>query len=256
LGRKPILLCLDYDGTISEIADQPEQARPVGGAVEALRTLAAHRERVTTALISGRTLSDLRSAVMLPRGIALVGVHGLQVRDVTGKIETAHGIDECREDLERARLWLDRNLPPDSGFMVENKGVALALHYRQAAPPVAHRVRDSFEQFIAERTTSLKPRHGKMVLEALPKFATKATAVRALRLRVGREFEPVYFGDDLTDEDAFRELGADGISVLVGAPRPSAARYRVGGPVDVVCVLKALVAVLEARSERNAAEPH
>jgi trehalose 6-phosphate phosphatase len=251
--RKPILLCLDYDGTISEIAREPQLARPVSGAVETLRTLAAHRGRVTTALISGRTLSDLRSMLSLPPGIALAGVHGLQLLDTTGKTEVAPGIEECRADLQSARLWLERNLPANSGFIVENKGIALALHYRQAALPIAHYVRDSFEQFITERTTSLQPRHGKMVLEALPRIATKAAAVRMLWHRVGREFKPVYFGDDLTDEDAFRELAAHGIPVLVGESRPTAARYRVGGPADVVGVLRALAAALEARTKRSAA---
>jgi trehalose 6-phosphate phosphatase len=252
--RTPILLCLDYDGTISEIAREPRLARPVGGAVEALRAVAAHRERVTTALISGRTITDLRSMLPIPPGIALAGVHGLQLLDTTGKIEVARGIKECREDLENASLWLDHNLPANAGFIVENKGVALALHYRQAAGPIAHYVRDSFERFIVERTISLRPRHGKMVIEALPKIATKATAVRTLWQRVGHEFEPVYFGDDLTDEDAFTELATHGISVLVGEPRRSAARYRIGGPADVVSVLKALAAALEALPNGNAGE--
>ena len=83
------------------------------------------------------------------------------------------------------------------------------------------------------------------MIEALPKIASKANALRTLWLRVGYEFEPVYFGDDLTDEDAFSELGEEGISVLVGAPRRSAARYRVDAPADVVRVLEGLATRLE-----------
>jgi trehalose-phosphatase len=246
--RKPILLCLDYDGTISEIAAEPHMARPVSGALEALRSLAAYRGRVTTALITGRTVEDLRSLLPLPRGVIVAGVHGLQLTDETGKTELACGTEECREDLQRARLWLEQHLPANSGFIVEDKGVALTLHYRQAAVPLAHQVRDPFEQFISHRTASLRARHGKMVIEALPLTATKATAVRTLWHRVGPEFEPVYFGDDLADEDAFSELAADGISVLVGEPRRSAARYRVNGPSVVVQLLNALAATLETRT--------
>lgn len=244
--RWPILLCLDYDGTISEIAREPRLARPVNGAVEVLRVLAAHRGRLAIALISGRSVRDLCSMLPVPPGIALAGVHGLELLDMTGKIEDARGIGDCREDLENVRLWLAHNLPADSGFIVENKGVALSLHYRQAARPIADYVLDSFEQFIRERTTSLRPRHGKMVIEALPKIASKATALRTLWQRVGNQFEPVYFGDDLMDEDAFSELAARGISVLVGEPRRSAARYRVDRPADVVYVLEALASSLEA----------
>ena len=244
--RKPILLCLDYDGTISEIAREPALARPVDGVIEVLHVLAAHRGRVATALISGRALEDLRLMLPIPPGMTLAGVHGLQLLDATGKIEVARGISDCRQDLDSVRAWLEHNLPANSGFIVENKGVALALHYRQAPRPVAHSVCDSFERFVTESTTSLRPRHGRMVIEALPKIASKATALRTLWLRAGCEFEPVYFGDDLTDEDAFSELAEQGISVLVGAPRRSAALYRVDGPADVVRVLEALAAALQA----------
>lgn len=243
--HKPILLCLDYDGTISEIAREPKLARPVKGVVEALRTLAGHRDRVAMAVISGRSLKDLRSMLPVPAGVALSGVHGLQLLDGAGEIEVARGIKECRGDLESVRAWLEGNLPANSGFIVENKGVALALHYRQAPEPVAHYVRDSFERFVNECTSSLRPRHGRMVIEALPKIASKAHALRTLRRRVGYQFEPVYFGDDLTDEDAFIELDDEGISVLVGAPRRSAARYRVDGPTHVVRELEGLAAALE-----------
>ncbi|HJU10799.1 MAG TPA: trehalose-phosphatase [Candidatus Binataceae bacterium] len=243
--RKPILLCLDYDGTISEIARDPRLARPVSGVVEVLRVLAAHRGRVATALISGRSIRDLRSMLPLGPGVAVAGVHGLQLLDADGKVEVPREIRECREDLENVRLWLEKNLPVNCGFVVENKGVALALHYRQAPEPIANYVRDSFEQFIQECATSLRAGHGKMVIEALPKFASKATALRILWQRAGDDFEPVYFGDDLTDEDAFRELANRGVSVLVGEPRRTAAHYRVDTPADVVHMLDLLAAALE-----------
>lgn len=248
LQRKPILLCLDYDGTISEIAREPRLARPVNGVVEILRVLAAHRERVETGLISGRALRDLRAMIPVPPGIALAGVHGLQLLDATGKIEVARGIKDCREDLESVRAWLEHNLPANCGFIVENKGVAIALHYRQAAGPIADYIRASFDQFIAECTSTLRSRHGKMVIEALPKIATKATALRGLWRRVGEDFEPVYFGDDLTDEDAFSELSARGIPVLVGEPRPTAAHYRIAAPSDVVRILRVLASIVEAQN--------
>ncbi len=101
--RQSILLCLDYDGTISEIAREPSLARPVSGAIEALRALAAHRGRITIALISGRALDDLRSLIPAPRGIALAGVHGLELLDSNGRYEVARGIQQCAEDFERVR---------------------------------------------------------------------------------------------------------------------------------------------------------
>jgi trehalose 6-phosphate phosphatase len=242
--RHPLLLCLDYDGTLSEIATEPNLARPADGVVPVLRELVNYRARIALAIVSGRTLDDLRALLPIPQGVALAGVHGLELLDATGRQEFAHGVRECEPDLQRARVWLQRNLPQSDGFIVEDKGVALALHYRRAPAPIAQHMRSSFEQFISECTTALKPRHGKMVLEAVPKMATKAHAVRTLRQGVGAEFQPVYFGDDLTDEDAFVELKKAGITVLVGKRRRSEARYRVDGPADVVRVLNTVAAAL------------
>jgi trehalose-phosphatase len=249
--RQPVLLCLDYDGTISEIAAEPQLARPVSGAADALRTLSAHRSRVKIALVSGRTLADLRSMLSLPPGIALAGVHGLELLDWTGQFESLGSVEGCRKDLASARAWLDRMVSAGSGFIVEDKEVALALHYRRAPRRTARCMRDSFARFITEQTSSLMARRGKMVVEALPRLATKATAVRTLWQRAGHEFKPVYFGDDLTDEDAFSELAGHGISILVGKARPSGARYRVDAPADVVHQLEALAAQLGIRANET-----
>jgi trehalose-phosphatase len=247
VGRTRILLCLDYDGTISEIAEEPQLARPISGVVEVLQRLARFRDRVPTALVTGRSIADLRSMMLLPLGTQLAGVHGLQLLGPNGEIETASGIAECRDDLQSAREWLSRNLPGNAGFIVEDKCVALALHYRRVAAPVAQSLRDSFEHFIGQQTPSLRPRHGKLVIEALPRIASKATAVRSLCARTGAEFKPIYFGDDLTDEDAFNEVAERGIAVLVGEPRCSAARYRVDTPADVVRALNTLATALDRR---------
>jgi trehalose 6-phosphate phosphatase len=243
--RERVLICLDFDGTISEIAPEPDLARPVPGAVEVITRLKPHRGRVAVCVVSGRDLQSLRSVLPLPGGIPIAGIHGLELVDEQGKYKVGIGARDCYEDFSRTRNWLDENVPPDAGFLIEDKGLSIALHYRNVQPHMADYVRDLFERFIVERTATLKPRHGKMVVEALPKIASKANAVRAIRQDTGPDFVPVYFGDDLTDEDAFTELGAAGIGVLVGAPRPSAAKYIAASPADVIAQLEAVAVMLE-----------
>jgi trehalose-phosphatase len=243
------MLCLDYDGTLSEIVSEPDLARPVHGAIGALKALASRRDRLDIAIVSGRELRDLRRRLPL-RGVAMSGVHGLQFLDADGICELAPGIAECRDDFERMRQWLEDNVPV-SGFAIEDKEIAIALHYRNAPPATGAYVRDAFAAFVAECTTSLEARHGKMVVEAMPKIASKANAVRMLLERAGSGCVPVYFGDDLTDEDAFAEIGAGGITVLVGEPRRSAARYRVGSPREVVRVLAAIASALGRNASKS-----
>ena len=84
---KPLLLCLDYDGTLSEIVQDPALARPVFGVLEALRELAARRDRIALAIVSGREVTKLRELLNPPPGIALSGIHGLELVDFDGSEE-------------------------------------------------------------------------------------------------------------------------------------------------------------------------
>jgi trehalose-phosphatase len=75
----PVLLCLDYDGTLSEIVSDPGAARPLPGVREALFALAAHPDRMRVAIISGRSIEALRGLLGVVDGVALAGVHGLEL---------------------------------------------------------------------------------------------------------------------------------------------------------------------------------
>ncbi len=244
IRHKPILLCLDYDGTLSEIADEPTEAYPLREIPQLLASLAKRRGRITVAVVSGREISELQRLLGSSDGLEFVGVHGLEMMRPGGRREVAPGTRECMPDLAKIRAWLARNVPKRTGFVIEDKGLAIALHYRKADAAVARKVHRAFERFIRLETPTLKAGRGKMVIEAMPKLASKGDAVVRLAERMGERFSPVYFGDDLSDEDAFAVLRGRGITVLVGEGHPSAARYRVDNPAGVAAVLDSIANAL------------
>ena len=244
IRHQPILLCLDYDGTLSEIADDPAEAYPLREIPQLLASLAKRRRRIKVAVVSGREIAGLQRLLGLSDGIEFVGVHGLEIMRRDGRREVAPGARKCMLDLAKIREWLAGNVPKRAGFVIEDKSLAIALHYRKADVTVARKVHRAFEQFIRLKTPTLKVGHGKMVIEAMPKLAGKGDAVVRLAGRIGERFSPVYFGDDLSDEDAFAVLEGRGITVLVGKAHPSAAHYRVDNPADVVVVLDSIANVL------------
>ncbi len=260
-ARSPILLCLDYDGTISELVNRPAMARPVEGVIEALRALAVRRERVAVAIVSGRPVAQLRRMTGLGHQVMYAGVHGAEIaghsHEAGGDNVRDNNHDSNNDDihvpddvaryvpqLDRVRAWLARNVPAGAGFEVEDKRLAIALHYRHAEPAAAASLSENFEEFVRADAPHLRVAHNKMVLEALPAAASKGAAVRALSREAGSAFRPIYFGDDRTDEDAFAELVSRGVGVLVGQARPSLARWRVESPAAVARILTALAAAL------------
>ena len=256
-ARSSILLCLDYDGTISDLVSRPAMARPVEGVVAAIKAMAPRHDRIAIAIVSGRPVAELRRMTGLGRQVMYAGVHGLEIagrsddagchdveHDVADDVRVSESVALSATELDRVRAWFARNVPDGAGFEVEDKQSAIALHYRNAEPAAAAAVIARFEEFVRTDAPHLRAAHNKMVVEALPVAASKGEAVRALSSAAGAAFMPVYFGDDCTDEDAFAALLARGVGVLVGEARPSLARWRVESPAAVARILIALAKVL------------
>jgi len=211
-----------------EFANTPNEVATDASLRELLGRLGT-RLNGALAVLTGRSVADadriLRGAVA-----CIGGLHGAELRDGQGQIRRTKPTPISWPD---ARAAIERSVSAGTIMAkLEDKGEALALHYRHA-PENADGVMTAV-QAIAD-SHQLRVIHGKMVSEILPYGSSKGTAVRTLMgvsPFAGRV--PVAIGDDITDEDAFavaNELG--GHSILVGNPRPSAARYNIQN-VDAV----------------------
>ena len=145
-------------------------------------------------------------------------------------------------ELAIVRRWLACNVPAGRGFRIEDKQIALGLHYRLADPKEAAPLCDRFAQLVSRETPRLKLVFLKMLAEAMPRVASKARALVAAKTLMPKSYVTAYIGDDTTDEDAFAALGQDDIGVLAGARHASLAGYWVDGPAAVARELRSLVA--------------
>lgn len=248
LARGHLLLCLDFDGTISELTNDPWRAVPVPRAKNALAELAQHRDRMTIAIVSGRDLDTLLRLLGLRDGLLFAGTHGLEFIGRDGARRFTPGVERCADDLAQVRDFLAHQIPRDRGFIIEDKRVALTVNYRNARPDDARAALALFDKFVLALPT-LQLLQGKMVHEAIPLgIGGKGDAIETFMRDAGvAASQTVYFGDDTTDENAFHALVPQGgIGVLVGAERKSLAQYRVEGPTQVADVLVDLVAALAA----------
>jgi trehalose-phosphatase len=249
LGRGRFLLCLDYDGTLSQITADPARAFPLARARDAVRALARHPERLAVAIVSGREVDVVRRLLGLNSGLMFAGTHGLELVASDGRWRHPAGVEESTAELDAVRSFLCCAVPRERGFIVEDKRVALALHYRNADPAEACELLLRFERFVAENAPRLEIMRGNMVYEALARgLGGKGAAVKFLLQELGEPRpQTAYFGDDTTDEDAFFALGPENaVTVLVGPERRSFAKYRVAGPREVADLLADLAAQLEA----------
>ncbi len=215
-GRWPALF-LDYDGTLTPIVSQPEDALLSEDMRRVLRELAG---LCTVAIVSGRDRADVEPLVALD-GLVYAGSHGFDIRGPDGLRMEHEGGRACLPELEEAEAGLRSALGAIGGARVERKRFAIANHYRNVAESDAPRVEKVVRE-VAAQHPSLRISHGKKVFELRPDIDwDKGRAViwllEALELDDSR-FVPFYVGDDVTDEDAFLTLADCGVGVLVGSP--------------------------------------
>jgi trehalose 6-phosphate phosphatase len=225
-------LFLDVDGTLAPIAARPQDVRPDARRTRLLDRLDAALDG-RLAVVSGRTLADI-DRILEGRVTAAAAVHGLVRRNPDGSIEEAPAHPGLAEAGERLRAFAAR----DSGLMVEEKGLSVALHYRLAGAYAAEAKRCA-EAIAAE--TGLALQHGDMVEELRTPGPTKGDSIAGfLDIPPFRGARPVFVGDDATDEHGFEAVrAAGGVGVLVGPPRPTAAGFRVAGVEAALAWLEA-----------------
>lgn len=203
---------LDVDGTLIDIAESPDAIDVDSALLELIARL--HRASGgAVALVSGRALSDLDRRLGALR-VPSAGQHGLERRDAVGRlwIHAAPPAAKCSL-IEALTPVIERN----PGLLLEDKGLTLALHYRQAQH-LADYAQRLMENLAHNAGADLEVQRGKCVVEVKPAGIDKGTAVTEYLAEspfMGRR--PVFIGDDLNDEHAFAEVNkVNGISIKVG----------------------------------------
>ena len=228
LAADPALaaILLDVDGTLAPIVARPELAQVPDETRAEVARLAARYALV--ACISGRTGEEARRLVGVD-GVVYVGTHGL----------------ELAPEAERWRAALRPFAALDWPWL-EDKGLTVALHWREAPDEAAARAELDGVAELA-REAGLEAHWGRKVLELRPPVdADKGTAVRTL-LETRGLGRALYAGDDATDLDAFRGLDGCDVAVrvaIVSAESPpglrEAADLVVGSPAELVELLRLL----------------
>jgi trehalose 6-phosphate phosphatase len=237
LARPGTLIVLDFDGTLAPIVRNHQDARLTRRTRTTLERLA---RCYPVAILSGRSVADVRARV-----------DGVRVRWVIG----SHGIEWPGDQAghaawrRRAARWvtaLQGELGDVPGVEIEAKAFSVSVHFRKCPSPgvAEHRVLAAASGL---PEAGLIP--GKMVVNVLPRGAgDKGDALR--RLAVASRAKRVLFaGDDVTDEVAFAaELPVPAVTVRVGRCAGSSARYWIARRPGIDTLLGRLVALRRGRA--------
>lgn len=200
---------LDVDGTLIDIAPTPDSVVVPPDLPGLLETLSAESGGAV-ALVSGRAIATL-DRLFAPLRLAAAGVHGAEMRFPDGRSETF-----AADSMDALRPQLAELAGRHPGLLVEDKGVAMAVHFR-AVPELGPAVERALGEMLAgHRDVHLQP--GKMVFEVRPAGVDKGRAVSTfMRAPPFAGRRPFAVGDDLTDESMLAfAVAAGGSAARVG----------------------------------------
>jgi trehalose 6-phosphate synthase/phosphatase len=245
----PLCIFLDYDGTLTPLAEHPSKARLSQGMREAVQSV-AERDDTTVAIVSGRSLEDVRRTVGDGR-LIFAGNHGLEIEGPGLGLFRHEDLDHYAERSDELAAELGRL--ESGGAWTEHKGPTLTFHFRRVPEEKRDELAEAARQLITSHGYQARDAH--MAVEARPPIGwDKGRAVlHVLRARWGPDWSEkvrvIYVGDDQTDEDAFRFLAGLASTFRVGsAETPTAAARRLAN-VDAVQKL------LEWIARRPATQP-
>ncbi len=247
LAERFLYLFLDYDGTLSPIVRDPGKAvlsLRMRGRLE--KVLKAGKCRI--AVISGRALDDIQRRIGIS-GITYGGNHGLEVEGPEGNFRYPLP-EKTRCALDDVRRILAKELSTVPGAVLEEKGMTLTVHLRKVKRGelliAAHAVSEATRSYRMRREIAVSP--GKEAFEIRPSVAwakgkTVLWLLEKSTVTGGEPPWPLCVGDDRTDEDAFREIRERGVTVFVGAPRQTKARYYLRNVGEVAAFLGRLARI-------------
>jgi len=205
-------LFLDVDGTLLDLAPTPGAVVVEPGLME-LRPRLRRAAGGALALVSGRTIADL-DRLFGALGLPVAGLHGGERRDAAGGLHVERVI---HEQLDAVRAGLQELASAHPGLLLEDKGVALALHF-QGARDLEHRLRAEVALLVAPLVPHYALLDGHAVIEIKPAVYTKEAAVTAFMQEApfaGRL--PIFIGDDQTDYGGFQAVRRfGGLAIAVG----------------------------------------
>ncbi len=231
-GKRPAVF-LDYDGTLTPIVPQPEDALLSANTRKVIEALAA---RCAVAVISGRGLADLRALVRI-EGLTYAGSHGFEIAGPAG-MQLQHEVGSgFLPLLDLVQDEVGPLLAVVPGARLERKKLSVAVHYRNVQPGAEAAVK-SIVDGVLSRHRELRVSPGKKVWDIQPDIEwNKGKALLWLLDVLGLNSLstlPLYIGDDLTDEDAFRVLRGRGLTVVVREePRRTLAQWALNNTDEV-----------------------
>jgi len=241
------VLFLDYDGTLVFFKGKPSEVVTPNEVKTVLNKL-IENSIFTVVIVSGRRLLEIKNLLDMD-GLSFAALHGLQIEFSDGKRFNWKPAENAQSFLEKIKEEALYEFKNENGVYIEDKELTLAFHYRMLSKEKINGAVGRFIDIVKnfDKNNSLEIIGGEKVVEIRPRGWNKGKATEYIINNVAQSKNkiPIYIGDDTTDEDAFKYLGDQGLTIYVSnnSKKPTSAQYWLKDPDDVLIFLKSLLEI-------------
>lgn len=194
-NKSKVLFCFDYDGTLVELAtkDILNEGKIKDHHAKIINQLAKHKES-KVAIITGRALANLKNLIdnKLDSSVMLYGTHGAEMQEESTDTQYEKYLEEFRKEIEQ-----------EMNIEIEQKQISITFHYLNHPQP---KILLTKLYALAEKYSDIfRVQTGRDFFELLPKHINKGIAIEDLKIKFP-DYYLLYFGDDLTDNYAFKMI--------------------------------------------------
>ncbi len=241
LIKMRVFIFLDYDGTIVSFKPKPEQAKPTKKVFRTIKKLSS-KENFVVSIISGRSHRELNSFFPFKR-LILVSNHGIQIKFSQKNKFFFEKAKKTVSLIKKIDSASKKKFSKIKGILFQNKKYAFVIHYRNVSEKKHSKIKSDFRKLVKkiDSKKQLEVIKGAKVLEAKPKGWNKGNAVKKILKEKQRKQKDLifYFGDDFSDEDAFKALKND-FTFLVGKKRKTNAKFFVENTAETIKFLNSI----------------
>jgi trehalose-phosphatase len=207
------VLLLDYDGTLAPFRQERDKAFPYPGVREILDKIQLSG-KTRLVIVSGRNIKDVISLLGLEQLPEIWGGHGFERILPDTSLQRKKISATCSDNLQKAFVWAKEHGHKNN---CEQKSSSLAFHWRgltdEKKLQLEEKVSKAWEPFTHGQHLQIHPFDGGLELRCAGMH--KGDAIQQILSESSKNSVIAYLGDDLTDEDAFKELKGKGLSALV-----------------------------------------
>lgn len=249
ISYRSVVLFLDYDGTIVPIQPRPELAKLKSETVDILQSI-LESPNFFVCIVTGRSIENIRNLVKID-DVSFIGNHGFEIWH-KGKHWIHPAANKSRLSLRRVARELKKVTEHIDGIAIENKVFTVSIHFRNVARRYEAHIKRAITRVVGLNDAMFTTAAGKKVYEIRPNIDWDKGKGVMKWLHMSRLQKPlvIYVGDDRTDEDAFRAIGENGITISVGYRRKSLAQYYLRNDRGVLVFLEKMKS-LKVRTAHN-----